>query len=369
MNTLRIVVCVIGTRPEAIKMVPIIRALKDSGWARAVVIATAQHRDLLDQMLDRFGIRVDYDLNLMRPHQSMSDFISRMLPAIEKILDSEIADCVLAQGDTTTVFASALSAFHVGIPFGHVEAGLRTGNLSQPFPEEGYRQMISRITRWNFSPTKSAASALRSENIPDSRIYITGNTGIDTLLQTAKTLELSQSIGSRILLLTAHRRENFGQPLKEAFEAIRQVVEEQKDVQLIYPVHPNPSVREAADKFFSGFERIHLLAPMDYFSFVENMQRATLILTDSGGIQEEAPALGKPVLILRDTTERPEAISQGHARLIGTNRETVYNELTQLLSNPTQLAAMSRVGYPFGDGHAAGRITSILANELKIEHN
>jgi UDP-N-acetylglucosamine 2-epimerase (non-hydrolysing) len=369
MNALRTVACVIGTRPEAIKMVPIIRTLKDSGWARVVVIATAQHRDLLDQMLDRFGIRVDHDLNLMRPHQSLSDLISRMLPAIEKILDTEGADCVLAQGDTTTVFASALSAFHVGIPFGHVEAGLRTGNLSQPFPEEGYRQMISRIARWNFSPTESAAFALRSENIPESRIYITGNTGIDTLLQTAETLESSQSIDFKILLLTAHRRENFGAPLKEIFEAIRQVVEEQKDVQLIYPVHPNPNVREAANKFLSGFERIHLLAPMDYFSFVEAMQRATLILTDSGGIQEEAPALGKPVLILRNTTERPEAISQGHARLIGTDREAVYSELTKLLTDPIQLAAMSRVGYPFGDGHAAKRIASILSSEFQDDEN
>lgn len=365
MSIKRNILCIIGTRPEAIKMAPLIAAIQSSGWARCVVMVTAQHRDLLDQMLIRLNVAADYDLDLMTGGQSLSDLIARMLPLLSQVLQQEQIDLVLAQGDTATVFGAALSAFHCQIPFGHVEAGLRTQNLAQPFPEEGYRQMVARITRWHFSPTPCAAENLRRENIASDRIYVTGNTGIDTLLQAVTALgPLDEQTERKIILLTAHRRENFGAPLRSIFTAIREIADCRSDVEVIYPVHPNPNVTLMAQDVLAGHPRIQLLPPQDYFDFVNLMRRATLILTDSGGIQEEAPALGKPVLVLRETTERPEAVEAGVAKVVGTKAENIIKATTQLLDDPAKYSAMQKGVSPYGDGTAAERILDILKREL-----
>lgn len=362
MTQQKTVVCVIGTRPEAIKMAPVVHALHACSWARCVVVATAQHRNLLDQMLTRLHVPVDHDLDLMANAQSPSSLLARMLPALDTVLEAEMPAIVLAQGDTATVFGAALCAFHRRIPFGHVEAGLRTHDLTQPYPEEGYRQMISRITHWHFSPTEGAAFALHQEGIDPKHIHVTGNTCIDTLLQTVAQLESVPNATDRLILLTTHRRENFGEPLREIFSAVREIVDKFQDVRFIYPVHPNPNIKNPAQEMLSGHPRIDLCKPLDYFEFVNLMRRATLILTDSGGIQEEAPALGKPVLVLRETTERPEAVLTGAARLIGTNRTKIVMAVTELLTIHSSYAAMSSSKSPFGDGHAASRILSVLSN-------
>jgi UDP-N-acetylglucosamine 2-epimerase (non-hydrolysing) len=364
MQTQATIVCVIGTRPEAIKMAPVVRALRADDRFRCVVVATAQHRGLLDQMLERFRIEVDHDLDLMTEGQSPSELIARMLPALDAVLAQEHCDAVLAQGDTTTVFVSALAAFHRKLPFGHVEAGLRTYDLEHPFPEEGYRQMVSRIARWHFAPTRGAAEALLEEKVLADRIHVTGNTCIDALMQTVGELPPGSTGGERLIVLTAHRRENFGERLARVFEAVRQLADRYEDVLFIYPVHPNPNVRSTAKAHLEGHPRIELIEPLDYFAFVELMQRATLILTDSGGVQEEAPALGKPVLVLRDTTERPEALTCGSSRLVGTDTSSILHEVSMLLDNPAQLADMSRVRHPYGDGTAALEIVRVLSESM-----
>jgi len=364
MQDQRTIVCVIGTRPEAIKMAPVIRALRADSRFRCVVVATAQHRGLLDQMLERFRIDVDHDLDLMTEGQSPSELIARMLPALDAVLAQERCDAVLAQGDTTTVFVSALAAFHRKLPFGHVEAGLRTYDLEHPFPEEGYRQMVSRIARWHFAPTRGAAEALLKENVPADRVHVTGNTCIDALMQTVAELPQASSGTERLVLLTAHRRENFGARLASVFDAVRTLADRYADVRFVYPVHPNPNVRSAAKAQLGGHPRIELVEPLDYFAFVELMRRATLILTDSGGVQEEAPALGKPVLVLRDTTERPEALACGSSRLVGTDTSTILEEVSVLLDMPDRLAGMSRVRYPYGDGAAALEIVRVLSESM-----
>lgn len=363
MSRLRTIVCVIGTRPEAIKMAPVIRALREAPWARCVVIATAQHRGLLDQMLMRLRIHVDHDLDLMTAGQQSNDLMARILPGLDKALEDEKVDAVLAQGDTTTVLAAALTAFHRKIPFGHIEAGLRTHDLEHPFPEEGYRQMVSRIARWHFAPTERAAAALREEGVALDRIHVTGNTCIDMLLQTVQELE-SPACSERLVLLTAHRRENFGAPLRSIFIAVRRIVDRFPDVRVVYPVHPNPNVRQPAMEMLSGHPRIELSDPLDYFEFVDLMRRATLILTDSGGIQEEAPVLSKPVLVLRDTTERPEVVEAGVAQVVGTDADTIARVVARLLTDDECYAGMARGGSPFGDGNAASRIVDVLAQEL-----
>lgn len=359
------IACIVGTRPEAIKMAPVIAALRAAGWARCVVVATAQHRDLLDQMLDRLAIAVDHDLDLMTEGQAPADLIARMMPSLDAVLARETVDAVLAQGDTTTVLVAALVAFHRRIPFGHVEAGLRTGDLSRPFPEEGYRQMVARIARWHFAPTAGAAGNLRAEGIRGDRVHVTGNTGIDTLLDTVRRLAPPAVPDGRLLLLTAHRRESFGQPMRDIFGAVRDLVERHADVAVLYPVHPNPQVGACARELLAGHARITLLPPQDYFDFVALMREATLILTDSGGIQEEAPALGKPVLVLREQTERPEAVEAGVARIVGTRREVIVEAATRLLDDPLEYRAMARGVSPYGDGHAAGRIERILQESLR----
>lgn len=345
-------------------MAPVIRALRGNDRFRCVVVATAQHRGLLDQMLERFRIEVDHDLDLMTEGQSPSELIARMLPALDAVLAQERCDAVLAQGDTTTVFVSALAAFHRKLPFGHVEAGLRTYDLEHPFPEEGYRQMVSRIARWHFAPTLGAAKALLEEKVPAERVHITGNTCIDALMQTVAELPKDSGSAERLVLLTAHRRENFGARLASVFEAVRALADRYEDVRFIYPVHPNPNVRSAAKMQLGGHPRIQLVEPLDYFAFVDLMRRATLILTDSGGIQEEAPALGKPVLVLRDTTERPEALACGSSRLVGTEASNILQEVSILLDMPDRLEGMSQVRFPYGDGTAALEIVRVLSESM-----
>ncbi|MGH8123537.1 MAG: non-hydrolyzing UDP-N-acetylglucosamine 2-epimerase [Rudaea sp.] len=363
------IVCVIGTRPEAIKMAPVVTALHASDWAKCVVVVTAQHRDLLDQMLDRLEVPVDHDLNLMTVGQSPSELISRMLPALDRVLEGERPDVVLAQGDTTTVFVAALASFHRKIAFGHVEAGLRTRDLAQPFPEEGYRQMVARIARWHFAPTQTAAAHLHAESVLKENIHVTGNTGIDTLLHTVGKLGPAQAQGRRMLLLTAHRRENFGQALRNILTAVLELTERYADIEVIYPVHPNPNVQECARALLANHARIHLLPPQDYFEFVDLMRRAHLILTDSGGVQEEAPALAKPVLVLREQTERPEAIDMGVARLVGTRQSDIFSAACKLLDDPGEYAAMARGASPYGDGRAAARIVELLRPEAPALHS
>lgn len=360
MSDQRTVACIIGTRPEAIKMAPVVRALRAAPWARCVVIATAQHRGLLDQMLTRLRIPVDHDLDLMVDGQQPSDLMARMLPPLDAVLEREQPDAVLSQGDTTTVLGAALCAFHRHFPFGHVEAGLRTHNLEQPFPEEGYRQMVSRIARWHFAPTESAAAALRSEDIQPDRIHVTGNTCIDTLLQTVAELGPSKPVAGRLILLTAHRRENFGAPLRHIFQAVRAIVDAFPDVRVVYPVHPNPNVHGPAFELLGGHRRIELCDPLDYFEFVGLMRRATLILTDSGGIQEEAPALGKPVLVLREVTERPEAVAAGVARLVGSETDNVVTAVSSLLTDAREYMLMAKGASPYGEGDAATKIVRVL---------
>lgn len=362
MKGVKTIICMIGTRPEVIKMVPVIRALKASTWAKCVVVVTAQHRKLLDQMLQRFNVTVDYDLDLMQANQGLNQLIARMLPALEEIIQKEQPYAVLAQGDTATVFGAALAAFHANISFGHIEAGLRTYNLEQPFPEEGYRQMVSRITRWNFAPTKSASQALQQEGISPEQIYMVGNTCIDTLLQTVQANPLlPPSIQKqRTILLTAHRRENFGEPLKNIFTAILAILDQYSDVHILYPVHPNPNVRQLAHDMLGNHARVRLVEPLDYFDFVSAMQSAYLILSDSGGVQEEAPALGKPVLVLRQTTERPEPVEEGVSQLIGTEVRDIIRHVTRLLDNVEYYRYMARVYMPYGDGKASKKIIDIL---------
>jgi UDP-N-acetylglucosamine 2-epimerase (non-hydrolysing) len=360
MSDLCTIACVIGTRPEAIKMAPVIRALRATGWARCIVIATAQHRDLLDQVLDRLAVPVDYDLDLMTKGQSPVEMLPRLLPALDDRLANAGADAVLAQGDTITVFGAALAAFHHEIPFGHVEAGLRTRDLTQPFPEEAYRQMVSRIARWHFAPTRGACDNLIAEGIQKECIHLTGNTGIDTLLQTVETLPPLPATERRMILLTAHRRENFGAPLERIFAAITAIVERYPDMEVVYPVHPNPQVHRLAHRRLGDHARIRLLPPQNYFDFVNLMREATLILTDSGGIQEEAPSLAKPVLVLRECTERPEALEAGTSRLVGTRTERIVQAVSELLDDPEAYRSMSRGASPFGDGKASEKICAVL---------
>jgi len=362
------IVCVIGTRPEAIKMAPVIRALRMSDWAQCSVVATAQHRGLLDQTLAQFEIVPDIDLDLMTEGQSMVELTSRLLPTLATAIDRLGAKAVLAQGDTASVFAAALVAFYAQIPFGHVEAGLRTNDLAQPFPEEGFRQMVARLSRWHFAPTESAAANLRREGIAEAAIHVTGNTGIDSLMEVAartKASGLASGVPERrLILLTAHRRESFGRPMAGIFSAVRQVADSYPDVDVLYPVHPNPNVKSMAVEMLGAHPRIVLCEPMDYLEFVRTMAKSYLILTDSGGIQEEAPALGKPVLVLREQTERPEAVDFGVARLVGTDRGLIFQEVARLLDDPERYREMAVGRSPYGDGFAAPRIEKILKQSM-----
>ena len=352
----------VGTRPEAIKMVPVIRALEASTWAKCVVVATAQHREMLDQMLQRFNVVVDYDLNLMRANQGLNQLLACMLPELDNIIKKEKPYALIAQGDTTTVFGSALAAFNAQIPFGHVEAGLRTYDLKHPFPEEGYRQMVSRITHWHFAPTIQAAENLKNEGIDPNKIYVTGNTCIDTLLQTVSEQLTQEKVKKRTILLTAHRRENFGQPLINIFTAILEILKKYPYVDVLYPVHPNPNVQKLAYEMLGDHERVRLCKPLDYFDFVAAMQDSYIILTDSGGIQEEAPSLKKPVLVLRETTERLEAVNAGTSLLVGSCIEKIVQETNRLLDDEAYYASMQVQASPFGEGNAGKKIVNQIAS-------
>lgn len=353
----------VGTRPEAIKMAPVILALGKCSDIECRVLATAQHRHLLDQTLRIFGIEPEMDLDIMRTDQALTALTARLLLSLGEVLQAEKPDVVLAQGDTTTVMTVALASFYHKIPFGHVEAGLRTRDMANPFPEEMNRVVTSRLTKWHFAPTESARHNLLKEDIGDSDIFVTGNTVIDALLRVAErevSLPLKLDPAKRLILVTAHRRENFGRPFHEICRAVLTLVQSNPDIHIVYPVHPNPNVRDVTYRFLGSHPRITLCEPLDYLPFVAIMKRAFLILTDSGGVQEEAPALGKPVLVLRDETERPEGVDEGAVKLVGTDHDRIVREAQQLLDDEAVYNQMSRNISPYGDGKAAGRIISVL---------
>ncbi|HKU45628.1 MAG TPA: UDP-N-acetylglucosamine 2-epimerase (non-hydrolyzing) [Burkholderiales bacterium] len=363
------ITCVIGTRPEAIKMAPVIQSLTKASWCRCTVLSTAQHRDLLDQVLQLFGIKPDADLGVMQPNQTLSGLTSRLMERFDRVLSDARPDALLAQGDTTTSMAAALASFYHKVPFGHVEAGLRTGNLYGPFPEEMNRLVASRIARWHFAPTEQARANLLAEGINPACVYVTGNTVIDALLDVAGRCPSSARDGKRLVLVTAHRRENFGARFAAVCRAIRHLADAHEDVEFLYPVHPNPNVRQVAFDTLGGHPRIRLVAPLDYQTFVAAMKQCHFVLTDSGGVQEEAPALGKPVLVLRDETERPEAVAAGVVRLVGTDFQRVVGECARLLLDPAHYASMSRGVSPYGDGHAAARIALQLERDASHAHS
>lgn len=362
------IMLVFGTRPEAIKMCPLVNELKKRKELQTVVCVTGQHRQMLDMVLEAFAVIPDYDLSIMKDKQTLFDVTTNILNRIKEVLEKEKPDIVLVHGDTSTTFATALACFYLQIPVGHVEAGLRTYNIYSPYPEEFNRQAVSIISKFNFAPTElSKENLLKEGKNPDS-IYVTGNTAIDALKTTVRENyshpELEWAKGSRLIMITAHRRENLGNPMRHMFKAIRRVMDEHPDVKAIYPIHMNPVVRDIADEFLGGDDRIHIIEPLDVLDFHNFLSRSYLILTDSGGIQEEAPSLGKPVLVMRDTTERPEGIAAGILKLIGTKEETIYNEFSRLLSDKAEYETMSKASNPYGDGHACERIADILVKAL-----
>ncbi len=358
---------VFGTRPEAIKMCPLVAELKTRKEIETVVCVTGQHRQMLDQVLEAFGVTPDYDLSIMKENQTLFDVTTTILERIKGVLEKEAPDVVLVHGDTSTSFVTALAAFYMRIPVGHVEAGLRTYNIYSPYPEEFNRQGVGIIAKYHFAPTSTARDNLIKEGKDPDCIYVTGNTSIDALKTTVREeyshSELEWAKGSRLVILTAHRRENLGEPMRNMFRAIKRVVDEYDDLKVIYPIHMNPAVRDAASEIFGGDERFHIIEPLDVLDFHNFIARSYLILTDSGGIQEEAPGLGKPVLVMRDTTERPEGIAAGTLKLVGTNEETIYNEFRRLVTDKAEYDAMSHASNPYGDGFASRRIADVLCKE------
>lgn len=364
MKTKRIL-CVVGTRPEAIKMVPVIRALKAEPWAEVRILATAQHRGMLDQALDLFGIVPHLDLDVMQSAQSLATLTSRLVARIDDVLAAELPDLVIAQGDTTTVFAMALNCFYRKVPFAHVEAGLRSGDMRSPFPEEMNRVFASCLATLHFSPTTRARENLIREGIPSESIFVTGNTVIDALLEHAAGIRSDAgATGRRMVLVTVHRRENFGPPLDNICDAVLELNERFPDVDFVLPVHPNPQVSRQVRQKLADRSSIELVDPLGYSEFVAMLKRACFVMTDSGGVQEEAPALGKPVLVLRTETERPEAIEIGAARLVGSHCGRIVAEASLLLEDASHHARMSAAGSPYGDGHAAQRIAAHVRDWL-----
>ncbi|ARP44166.1 Putative UDP-N-acetylglucosamine 2-epimerase [Geobacillus thermodenitrificans] len=365
MGTKRKVMTIFGTRPEAIKMAPLVLELqKHSEWIEPIVTVTAQHRQMLDQVLEIFGIHPDYDLNIMKDRQTLAGITTRALEGLDDIMRKVKPDLVLVHGDTTTTFVASLAAFYHQIAIGHVEAGLRTWNKYSPFPEEMNRQLTGVMADLHFAPTKKAYDNLIQENKKPESIFITGNTAIDALKTTVKDdyhHDILNKIGNdRMILLTAHRRENLGETMRGMFRAIKRLVETYDDIQVVYPVHLNPAVREAAAEVLGDDPRIHLIEPLDVFDFHNFAARAYLILTDSGGVQEEAPSLGVPVLVLRDTTERPEGIEAGTLKLAGTDEDTIYQMASELLTNRNEYEAMAKASNPYGDGQASKRIVEAI---------
>jgi UDP-N-acetylglucosamine 2-epimerase (non-hydrolysing) len=366
------VLCIIGTRPEAIKMAPVVRTLQREPWASVRVFSTAQHREMLDPVLTLFGLVPDVDLDVMKPNQTLPALTARLLTLLDESLAHEHPDpdLVLAQGDTTTVLATALSCFYRRVPFGHVEAGLRTRNLDNPFPEEMNRVVAGRLASFHFAPTEGARRNLLAEGIDDADIHVTGNTVIDALVDVAgRNCEIGIDLDpeKRLILVTAHRRESFGESLIELCRALSAIADRHGDVQILYPVHLNPNVADVVYPRLRGHPRILLCEPLDYAPFVAALKRSYLVLTDSGGVQEEAPALGKPVLVLRDETERPEAVEAGVVKVIGMQADRIVWETEQLLRDPVAYAAMARGVSPYGDGRAAERIAGILRTAFKTD--
>lgn len=365
------VMLVFGTRPEAIKMCPLVNELKSRSGIRTVVCVTGQHRQMLDQVLETFAVRPDYDLSIMKDKQTLFDITTNILNRIRKVLEKEQPDVVLVHGDTSTTFVTALACFYLQIPVGHVEAGLRTYNIFSPYPEEFNRQAVSIVSHYNFAPTERSRANLVREGKEENTIWVTGNTAIDALKTTVKKdythPELSWAEGSRLIFLTAHRRENLGEPMHNMFRAIRRVMDEHPDVKALYPIHMNPAVRKAATDELSDCDRVHIIEPIEVFDCHNIMARSYMILTDSGGIQEEAPSLGKPVLVMRDTTERPEGIAAGTLKLVGTNEEDIYRNFKELLENKTAYDAMAHAANPYGDGFACKRIADILEKGTMAE--
>lgn len=361
---MKTIILVFGTRPEAIKMCPVVNELKKRDGIKTIVCVTGQHKEMLEQVLKVFNVEPDYNLAIMKSGQTLFDITTNILNKIKEVLTEVKPDVVLVHGDTSTTFVTALACFYLQIPVGHVEAGLRTYNIYSPYPEEFNRQAVSIISNYNFAPTELSRKNLINEGKNQNSIWVTGNTAIDALKTTVRASysnpELDWAKGSRLILITAHRRENLGEPMHHMFKAIRRVMDEHPDVKAIYPIHMNPVVRQAADEEFKGDDRIHLIDPLDVIDFHNFMEASYLILTDSGGIQEEAPSLGKPVLVMRDTTERPEGIEAGTLKLVGTSEEVIYKEFSRLLCDIDEYEKMSKASNPYGDGHASERIADIL---------
>ena len=361
---MKTVMLVFGTRPEAIKMCPLVNELKTRKGIKTVVCVTGQHRQMLDQVLDVFKVVPDYDLSIMKERQTLFDVTTNILNKIGDVLDEVKPDVVLVHGDTSTTFVTALACFYKQIPVGHVEAGLRTYDIYSPYPEEFNRQAVGIISKYNFAPTERSANNLIKEGKNPETIYITGNTAIDALKTTVradfKHEELDWAEGFRLIVITAHRRENLGEPMHQMFRAIRRIMNEYSDVKAVYPIHMNPVVRQTADEELSGCDRIRIIEPMEVLDFHNLLANSYLILTDSGGIQEEAPSLGKPVLVMRDTTERPEGIVAGTLKLVGTDEDVIYSNFKELLENKESYDAMAHAANPYGDGYTCERIADIL---------
>lgn len=365
------ILLVFGTRPEAIKMCPLVNELKGRKNIQTIVCVTGQHRQMLDQVLEAFQVVPDFDLSIMREKQSLFDITENILTSIPQVLREVRPDVVLVHGDTTTTFATALACFYLGVPVGHVEAGLRTYNIDSPYPEEFNRQAVGIISRYHFAPTELAREHLLQEGKRPETIYVTGNTAIDALKTTVRTNyshpELDWVGENKLILITAHRRENLGEPMRQMFRAIRRVLDEHEDVRAIYPIHLNPVVRETAREILGDTDRLHLIEPLGVIDFHNFQSRSYLILTDSGGIQEEAPSLGVPVLVMRDTTERPEGIKAGTLRLVGTEEETIYKNFKLLLEDPVSYEKMIKASNPYGDGFASKRIADVLEGNASRE--
>jgi UDP-N-acetylglucosamine 2-epimerase (non-hydrolysing) len=368
MSFVKTVMLVFGTRPEAIKMCPLVKELRTRKDIRTVVCVTGQHREMLDQVLEVFEVKPDYDLSIMIENQTLFDITVNILTRIREVLEEVQPDVVLVHGDTSTTFVTALACFYLQIPVGHVEAGLRTYDLNAPYPEEFNRQAVGVVASYHFSPTELSKNNLIREGKNPDTIYVTGNTAIDALKTTVRDdfthPELEWAEGSRLIVITAHRRENLGEPMHNMFRAIRRIIEEHPDVKAIYPIHMNPVVRNAADELLKDCDRIHLIEPLDVLQFHNFLARCYLILTDSGGIQEEAPSLGKPVLVMRDMTERPEGIEAGTLKLVGTNEERIYQQFKLLLEDQEAYDEMSEASNPYGDGFASQRIADLLERVL-----
>ena len=364
------VMSIFGTRPEAIKMVPLVKELESREEIQSIVCVTAQHREMLDQVLNTFSVKPDYDLNIMKPGQTLADITSKVLVGLQDVINECKPDIVLVHGDTTTTFAGALAAFYTQTAIGHVEAGLRTYDKYSPYPEEMNRQMVDCMTDMYFAPTNLSKENLLKQNIDENKIYVTGNTAIDAMATTVKENYTHTELewitnNDRLILLTAHRRENLGNPMRNIFKAIKKIVDEFDDVKVIYPIHLNPKVREVANEVFGDCDRVKLIEPLEVFDFHNFINKSYMIMTDSGGIQEEAPSLGKPVLVLRDTTERPEGIAAGTLKLVGTNEENIYNEAKKLLVDKEVYTQMSKASNPYGDGNASKRIVDAIIAKFK----